>query len=158
MLLRDILTLRRVVRRVGFFHWLQFLRWLSCCPLQSTLQEAGLQGHSCTWPTHVRLHREGAHSPAQQMKTNPSWLLQLHQLSATRYLMSWSSPVRGLLCPCPAGRRLCRTKYCQPPVCFCSPHGTLLCFSIQRLHLNPSCLLSDTVVILWGRTNYSRLT
>lgn len=35
--------------------------------------------------THVRLHREGAHSPAQeQMKTNLSWLLQLHQLSATR--------------------------------------------------------------------------
>lgn len=40
--------------------------------------------------THVRLHREGAHSPAQeQMKTNLSWLLQLHQLSATRFVLMW---------------------------------------------------------------------
>lgn len=101
--------------------------------------------------THVRLHREGAHSPAQeQMKTNLSWLLQLHQLSATRYLTSWSSPVRELFYPYPARQRLVEpsaVRLWSASV----PYVVLGHVSPFRLLPNPSCLLRDTVRILWGK-------
>lgn len=52
----------------------------------------------------------------------------------------------------------CRAQSSQPPACSCYLQGSPLCFSVKKLYLNPSCLLSDTVVILWGRTDYSRGT
>jgi len=86
VLLRDVLTVGRVVRQAGFVagcsSWLAEL-------LPSAEHAAGswAPGTRLHVTTHGRLHREGAHSPARQMKTNPSWSLLLHQLSATRYFM-----------------------------------------------------------------------
>lgn len=80
---RDILMVKMCCETGRFFAGSS-----SCADWAAALHGAAA-GTPHTSPT--RLRRDGAHSPAQLLKTNPSWLLQLHQLSAPRYLMSWSS-------------------------------------------------------------------